>query len=92
MLAPAWCCATALELLGIRDRLGHGCEDRMRRQGMEAAGRLDVGRADRFVVCTEIEYAAADATRPADHVQTFAPHSPGKTLVTARLLDTVAGG
>jgi hypothetical protein len=71
---------------------------------MEAAGRLNVGRADRFVVCTEIDNAAADAagteglewtTRvewTANHMQTFATDSMGETFVTARLLDTVACG
>jgi hypothetical protein len=91
-LALARCCAVTLELLRIHDRLGHGCENRMRRHGMEAARRLDVGWADRFVMRAEIESAAADVTRPADHVQTFAADSPGETFVTARLLDTITGG
>jgi hypothetical protein len=65
MLALARCAAT-LELFRTRDFILHGREDRMRRHGMEAAGRLDVWRSDSFIMCAEIENFAADPAWQAD--------------------------
>jgi hypothetical protein len=60
--------------------------------GMKAAGRLDVGRADGFVVRTEIDGLIADPTWQADRVQTLATEPASDSFMTAWLVDAVAVG
>src|SRR3954452_20236259 len=91
-MAPTCRFAFALERLGIRDGFWRGREDRVRGHGMEAAGGLDVGRADCFVVRAEIEGTIAEPARQADCMPTVAAYIPSDAVLTAGLMDTVAIG
>lgn len=75
-----------LELPGPGIALDHWREDWTRRHWGESSGRLDIGRADGFVVRAKIERGAEDRARKADGFHQLMSHVVGNfhVLMTGR--------